>query len=310
MCTVAPWRSAHASPLARQSPWLDRIHPADRNDPPHGCRACHLEDRIHQAVECGGSQSARADGGRHRRHRVGRELPADDHGDRHRAGAPLDHAAQRDRRHGAPGGARARARSSRPAPCSSRSTSRSRRPSSRRRQAQAALAETTLDAARDAAPRIRRCRRRKWTRRAPQRDVAQAQIARTRAIIARKTIRAPFRARVGIADVHLGQYLNEGDRAHHAAGRGRRRVHVDFTVAQRVAAGLRRGDSVEVVAGERRVPDPGPHRRDRRAGGSRRPGTPSVRARIAGAGQLPCSRRVGPRPGSGRPAATRRSSCR
>ena len=34
------------------------------------------------------------------------------------------------------------------------------------------------------------------------RDVALAQIARTRAIIARKTIRAPFRARVGIADVH------------------------------------------------------------------------------------------------------------
>ena len=42
------------------------------------------------------------------------------------------------------------------------------------------------------------------------RDVAQAQVARTRAVIARKTIRAPFRARVGIADVHPGQYLNEG----------------------------------------------------------------------------------------------------
>ena len=42
------------------------------------------------------------------------------------------------------------------------------------------------------------------------RDVALAQIARTKAIIARKTILAPFRARVGIADVHPGQYLNEG----------------------------------------------------------------------------------------------------
>src|SRR6266496_5395211 len=42
------------------------------------------------------------------------------------------------------------------------------------------------------------------------RDVAVAQIARTRAIIARKTIRAPFRARVGLADIHPGQYLNEG----------------------------------------------------------------------------------------------------
>src|SRR5205814_6509096 len=42
------------------------------------------------------------------------------------------------------------------------------------------------------------------------RDVALAQIARTRAIIAKKTIRAPFRSRVGLADVHPGQYLNEG----------------------------------------------------------------------------------------------------
>jgi membrane fusion protein (multidrug efflux system) len=41
-------------------------------------------------------------------------------------------------------------------------------------------------------------------------DVALAQIARTKAIIARKTIRAPFHARVGMADLHPGQYLNEG----------------------------------------------------------------------------------------------------
>ena len=34
------------------------------------------------------------------------------------------------------------------------------------------------------------------------RDVALAEMARTRAVIERKTIRAPFRARVGIADVH------------------------------------------------------------------------------------------------------------
>src|SRR4029077_12066046 len=37
------------------------------------------------------------------------------------------------------------------------------------------------------------------------RDVALAQLARTRAVIAKKTIRAPFRARVGISDVHPGQ---------------------------------------------------------------------------------------------------------
>ncbi len=43
-----------------------------------------------------------------------------------------------------------------------------------------------------------------------ERDVTLAQIARTQAVIARKTIRVPFRARIGLADVHPGQYLNEG----------------------------------------------------------------------------------------------------
>ena len=43
-----------------------------------------------------------------------------------------------------------------------------------------------------------------------ERDVALAQIARTKAIIARKTIRAPFRARIGMSDVHTGQFLETG----------------------------------------------------------------------------------------------------
>jgi membrane fusion protein (multidrug efflux system) len=79
-------------------------------------------------------------------------------------------------------------------------------------------------------------------------DVTLAQIARTQAVIARKTIRVPFRARVGLADVHPGQYLNEGtplttlqsvDDA----------LHVDFAVPQAVAAGLKPGDRVDVFAG-------------------------------------------------------------
>jgi membrane fusion protein, multidrug efflux system len=78
-------------------------------------------------------------------------------------------------------------------------------------------------------------------------DVAQAQIARTKAIIAKKTIRAPFRARVGIADVHPGQYLDEGTLLTTLQGVGDA-VHVDFTVAQQVAAGLRVGESVEILA--------------------------------------------------------------
>src|SRR6266702_397296 len=75
--------------------------------------------------------------------------------------------------------------------------------------AQADLAETTL-------ARLERLREAQATSQEEvdqaraARDVALAQIARTRAIIAKKTIRAPFRARVGLADLHPGQYLNEG----------------------------------------------------------------------------------------------------
>ncbi len=113
-------------------------------------------------------------------------------------------------------------------------------------QAQAALAETTLD-------RMHRARQNRAVsemevdRARAERDVALAQIARTRAIIARKTIRAPFRARVGLADVHPGQYLNEGTQLTTLQGVDDA-AHVDFTVAQRVAAGLRIGHSVEVFA--------------------------------------------------------------
>jgi len=79
-----------------------------------------------------------------------------------------------------------------------------------------------------------------------ERDIAQAQIARTQAIIAKKTIRAPFRARVGIADVHPGQYLNEGTQLTTLQGVDGA-AHVDFAVSQQVAAALRAGEPVQVV---------------------------------------------------------------
>ncbi|MGQ0649737.1 MAG: efflux RND transporter periplasmic adaptor subunit [Gemmatimonadaceae bacterium] len=78
-----------------------------------------------------------------------------------------------------------------------------------------------------------------------ERDVALAQIARTKAIIARKTIRAPFRARVGISDVHAGQFLDTGTELTTLQGVDGA-VNVDFSVAQSVAAGLRVGDQVQV----------------------------------------------------------------
>jgi len=78
-----------------------------------------------------------------------------------------------------------------------------------------------------------------------ERDVALAQVARARAIIGRKTIRAPFRARVGISDVHKGQYLAEGTQLTTLQGVDES-VYVDFSVAQQVAEGLRQGLTVEI----------------------------------------------------------------
>lgn len=116
----------------------------------------------------------------------------------------------------------------------------------RAQEAQAAVAETLLGRV-QRANQTRAASEMEVDRARAERDVALAQIARTRAIIARKTIRAPFRARVGLADVHPGQYLNEGTQLTTLQGVDDA-AHVDFTVAQRVAAGLRGGDRVDVFA--------------------------------------------------------------
>jgi membrane fusion protein, multidrug efflux system len=81
------------------------------------------------------------------------------------------------------------------------------------------------------------------------RDVAFAEVARIRAIIAQKTIRAPFRARVGLSDVHPGQYLNQGTELTTLQGVDAV-ANVDFTAAQAVAAELRPGEPVEVFTAE------------------------------------------------------------
>jgi membrane fusion protein (multidrug efflux system) len=50
-----------------------------------------------------------------------------------------------------------------------------------------------------------------------------------------------------MADVHPGQYLNEGTQLTTLQGIDDA-AHVDFTVAQQVAAGLREGETVDVLA--------------------------------------------------------------
>ena len=113
-------------------------------------------------------------------------------------------------------------------------------------EAEEALAETLLG-------RVRRALENRGAsaadvdRARAERDVARAQVARTQAIIERKTIRAPFRARVGLADVHPGQYLNEGTVLTTLQGVDEE-AHVDFTVTQDVAARLDVGAEVAIAA--------------------------------------------------------------
>lgn len=116
----------------------------------------------------------------------------------------------------------------------------------RAREAQLALAETTLNRLQRLVER-RAVSAEEVDRARAERDVAQADIARIRAIIDRKTIRAPFRAQVGLADVHPGQYLSEGTVLTTLQGVDDA-ANVDFTVAQSVAARLRVGDTVQVAA--------------------------------------------------------------
>ncbi len=118
-----------------------------------------------------------------------------------------------------------------------------------------------------------------------ERDVAVAQVERVKAVIAQKSIRAPFRARVGLSDVHVGQYLQEGTLLTTLQGVDDA-VHVDFAVAQRVAAGLRVGDAVELSAGADAGPLPAKVVAvDARVDAATRNAT--VRARIADAPNAP-----------------------
>lgn len=151
-------------------------------------------------------------------------------------------------------------------------------------EAQAALATTVLNRRQNLSQELATTQEEVDRARADL-DIVQAQMARTRAIIAKKIIRAPFRARIGIADVHPGQYLNEGTLLTTLQGVGDA-VHVDFTVAQQVAASLREGGSVDVfVAGQATPITARLVALDARIDPTTRNAT--VRARITGADQAP-----------------------
>jgi membrane fusion protein (multidrug efflux system) len=78
-----------------------------------------------------------------------------------------------------------------------------------------------------------------------QHDMAVANVQRLEALIEQKRLRAPFRARVGLVDLHLGQYLEPGTPITTLQGVDAA-VHVDFAVPQEAAARLVVGQAVQV----------------------------------------------------------------
>jgi membrane fusion protein (multidrug efflux system) len=74
---------------------------------------------------------------------------------------------------------------------------------------------------------------------------ATARVASLEAGIAKKTILAPFRARVGLTDLQPGAYLDEGTRIAMLQGVGGD-VFVDFALPQDMAAAIRPGVSVSL----------------------------------------------------------------
>lgn len=121
-------------------------------------------------------------------------------------------------------------------------------------RARAALAKTLLDRF-EGARRNRAVSDMEVDRAQAEYDVAQAEMARIEAIIDRKTIEAPFRARVGLSDVHQGQYLEEGTLLTTLQGVDEM-LHIDFTVAQHVAAELDESELIEVLTADHRTNEP------------------------------------------------------
>jgi membrane fusion protein (multidrug efflux system) len=90
---------------------------------------------------------------------------------------------------------------------------------------------------------------------AQEADVAQANVIRAEAevdrlsvLIDRKTIRAPFDARVGLHQLHVGQYLDAGAEITSLEGIDQY-YEIDFSVPKHIAQSLRLGEMVQLNLG-------------------------------------------------------------
>ncbi|MEK7948927.1 efflux RND transporter periplasmic adaptor subunit [Luteolibacter soli] len=119
-------------------------------------------------------------------------------------------------------------------------------------EAQAALADATLHRVESLASSSASSKKDLDQAKA-EHDVILAQMERTKAMIARKVIHAPFRVRIGLSDLHPGQYLEEGTVLTTLQGVDEA-AHVDFTVTQSVAEVLHEGDTVEVIGANKDTP--------------------------------------------------------
>ncbi len=75
---------------------------------------------------------------------------------------------------------------------------------------------------------------------------SDADIARLTAIIAKKTLVAPFRAKAGLVDTHVGQFLSEGTQITTLQGIDDY-IHIDFMMPQAVADSVDVGQAVKLL---------------------------------------------------------------
>lgn len=76
---------------------------------------------------------------------------------------------------------------------------------------------------------------------------AEAEVERLRVVIDKKTLLAAFDARVGLFDLHPGQYLQAGSDIVELSGISDH-LNIDFAMPQTVAAAVTVGDMVELIA--------------------------------------------------------------
>lgn len=78
-------------------------------------------------------------------------------------------------------------------------------------------------------------------------DQARARVGQTQTLIDKKTIRAPFKARVGLRNVHPGQYLAEGTQMVGLQGVSDK-IYLDFAIPQDQISRVRPGDVVQATS--------------------------------------------------------------